>query len=103
MLSYARARRWNCAAIRFAWRSPILGSAILMLVLGYGITMDVEDLSFAVLDRDQTSLSRDYVLNLAGSRYFTEHAPIRDYAGSGPAHARGRDQPGARDPARLRT
>jgi ribosome-dependent ATPase len=56
----------------------ILGSAILMLVLGYGITMDVENMSFAVLDRDQTTLSRDYVLNLAGSRYFTEHAPIRN-------------------------
>jgi ribosome-dependent ATPase len=58
----------------------LLGSAILMLVMGYGITMDVEDLTFAVLDRDQTSLSRDYTLNLAGSRYFSERTPIKDYA-----------------------
>jgi ribosome-dependent ATPase len=58
----------------------ILGSAILMLVLGYGITLDVENLTFAVLDRDQTVLSRDYVSNLAGSRYFIERASIRDYA-----------------------
>jgi ribosome-dependent ATPase len=29
-----------------------------MLVMGYGITMDVEDLSYAVLDRDQTTLSQ---------------------------------------------
>ena len=58
----------------------VLGSAILMLVLGYGITLDVENLTFAVLDRDQTVLSRDYVSNLAGSRYFIERAPIRDYA-----------------------
>ncbi len=57
-----------------------LGSVILMLVLGYGISLDVEDLAFAVLDRDQTTLSRDYVLNLAGSRYFSERPSIRDYA-----------------------
>jgi ribosome-dependent ATPase len=57
-----------------------LGSVILMLVLGYGISMDVEDLSFAVLDRDQTTTSRSYVLDLSGSRYFIERAPIRDYA-----------------------
>ena len=58
----------------------ILGSAILMLVLGYGITTDVENLSFAVMDLDQTALSREYTLNLSGSRYFTEHAAIRDEA-----------------------
>jgi ribosome-dependent ATPase len=50
-----------------------------MFIMGYGITMDVEDLSFAVLDRDQTAASRDYALDIAGSRYFTEHAPIADY------------------------
>ncbi|MEQ0723667.1 MULTISPECIES: ribosome-associated ATPase/putative transporter RbbA [Stutzerimonas stutzeri subgroup] len=55
------------------------GSLLLMFVIGFGITMDVEDLSYAVLDRDQTTLSQNYTLNLAGSRYFTEHAPIVDY------------------------
>jgi ribosome-dependent ATPase len=58
----------------------LLGSVILMLVMGYGINMDVEDLTFAVLDRDGTTTSRDYALNLAGSRYFRERPPIRDYA-----------------------
>ena len=58
----------------------VLGSALLMLVLGYGISMDVEDLSFAVLDRDQTTVSRDYTLNLSGSRYFDEHPPLSGYA-----------------------
>ncbi len=58
----------------------LLGNVILMLVMGYGITMDVEDLTFAVLDRDQTSTSRDYALQIAGSRYFSEQPPISDYA-----------------------
>lgn len=42
--------------------------------------MDVENLTFAVLDRDQSVASRDYTLNLAGSRYFSQKPPIKDYA-----------------------
>lgn len=58
----------------------LLGSIILMFVMGYGISMDVEDLSYAVLDRDQSTLSQSYTLNLSGSRYFVEKPPISDYA-----------------------
>jgi len=57
----------------------LLGNLILMAVMGYGITLDVENLKFAVLDRDQTTTSRDYVLNMSGSRYFTEKEPITSY------------------------
>jgi ribosome-dependent ATPase len=39
----------------------------------------VEDLTYAVLDRDQTTTSQNYTLNIAGSRYFTERRPIIDY------------------------
>ena len=56
-----------------------LGSLILMFVLGYGINMDVNSLTFAVLDRDQTQLSRSYSNSLAGSRYFDEQAPLHSY------------------------
>jgi len=58
----------------------LLGSLLLMFVIGYGINMDVENLRYAVLDRDQTALSQNYTLNLAGSRYFKERPPIADYA-----------------------
>ena len=58
----------------------LLGTAILMFVFGYGISLDVENLTYAVLDRDQTTLSQNYALNLSGSRYFVEHPPIADYA-----------------------
>ncbi len=57
----------------------IFGSLVLMLAFGYGITLDIENLAFAVLDRDQTNISRDYIYNIAGSRYFTERPPIKDY------------------------
>ena len=56
-----------------------IGAALLMLVLGLGINLDVENLTFAVLDRDQSNVSTDYASNLAGSRYFLEQEPIRDY------------------------
>jgi ribosome-dependent ATPase len=58
----------------------LLGSLLLMFVMGYGISMDVEDLRFAVLDRDQTALSRDYADSLSGSGYFVERAPLQDHA-----------------------
>ena len=58
----------------------LLGTAILMFVIGYGINLDVENLKYAVLDRDQTGLSQNYALNLSGSRYFVERPPIADYA-----------------------
>ena len=58
----------------------LIGSALLMLIFGLGISTDVDNLSFAVLDRDQTPASRAYIQELTGSRYFTERRPIRDYA-----------------------
>lgn len=58
----------------------LVGSLILMFVIGFGISMDVEDLTYAVLDRDQTTLSQNYSLSLSGSRYFTEKPPVSDYA-----------------------
>ena len=58
----------------------LAGTLILMFVMGYGINMDVEDLTFAVLDRDQTAASRDYIDNLSGSRYFILRAPLADSA-----------------------
>ncbi len=58
----------------------LLGTVILLFIMGFGISMDVEDLRFAVLDRDQSGLSRSYTLGLAGSRYFVERPPIVDHA-----------------------
>ena len=57
----------------------LAGSIVLMFVIGFGISMDVEDLRYAVLDHDQTTFSRDYALQLSGSRYFIEQPPLTDY------------------------
>ncbi|MFO1378856.1 MAG: ribosome-associated ATPase/putative transporter RbbA [Chitinivorax sp.] len=64
--------------IRLAF--ALIGSVLLMFVLGFGISMDVENLRFAVLDRDQSPESRDYIQNIAGSRYFMQQPALRDSA-----------------------
>ncbi|MDP1748648.1 MAG: ribosome-associated ATPase/putative transporter RbbA, partial [Reyranella sp.] len=80
MLAYSRREAIELARDPIRATLALLGSVLLMFVIGYGINMDVEDLSFAVLDRDGTTASRDYALNLAGSRYFVERPPILDHA-----------------------
>ncbi|MBQ6351737.1 MAG: ABC transporter ATP-binding protein/permease, partial [Lentisphaeria bacterium] len=57
----------------------IFGAMILLVVMGYGLNMDVENIDYAVLDQDQSLLSSEYLLGISGSRYFREHAPARDY------------------------
>lgn len=45
--------------------------AVWMLVFGYGLVFDVENVPFAVLDRDRSDLSRDYLYRFVESRYFS--------------------------------
>jgi ribosome-dependent ATPase len=79
--------------LSYAWRESLelrrdpvratlalLGSLLLMFVIGYGISTDVNDLRYAVLDRDQTGLSHDYTLALSGSPYFLERPALHSYA-----------------------
>jgi ribosome-dependent ATPase len=65
--------------IRLAF--ALFGTALLMLVFGFGISTDVNNLSFAVLDHDQSPESRAYLEELRGSTYFVEKSPLADYAG----------------------
>ena len=57
----------------------LFGAIILMFVMGYGISTDVEDLSFAVLDWDRSEVSSSYVNDISGSRYFIQHRDVADY------------------------
>jgi ribosome-dependent ATPase len=54
----------------------LFGTTFLMLIFGTGISFDVDNLSFAVLDRDNSYESRTYLQELRGSRYFSEKAAI---------------------------
>ncbi len=44
--------------------------ASLMLIFGYGLTLDVEHIPFAVVDLDKSAMSRDYLHRYIDSRYF---------------------------------
>jgi ribosome-dependent ATPase len=58
----------------------LFGTTLLMIVFGFGISTDVNNLTFAVLDHDQSPESRAYLAELRGSPYFTEKSPLADYA-----------------------
>jgi ribosome-dependent ATPase len=79
-LSYSRRETLELRHDSLRATMALLGSIMLMCIMGYGISLDVENLKYAVLDHDQTGLSQNYALNLSGSRYFTERPPIADYA-----------------------
>jgi len=64
--------------IRLAF--AVFGTAFLLLVFGFGISTDVNSLTFAVLDHDHTHESRAYLEELRGSAYFVEKPPLGDYA-----------------------
>jgi ribosome-dependent ATPase len=63
--------------IRLAF--AVFGTTFLMLVFGFGISTDVNSLTFAVLDHDRTHESRAYLEEVRGSAYFVEKPPLIDY------------------------
>ncbi|MDF3196763.1 ribosome-associated ATPase/putative transporter RbbA [Pseudomonas sp. 1928-m] len=79
LFSYTRREALELRRDPIRGSMALLGSLLLLFIIGYGISLDVENLTYAVLDRDQTTTSQAYALNLAGSRYFIEQAPLRDY------------------------
>lgn len=80
LLSYSRRETMELRRDPIRATLALLGTAFLMFIMGYGINMDVEHLTFAVLDHDQTTTSQSYALDVSGSRYFIERPPLADYA-----------------------
>ena len=78
MLAYARNETMQILRDPVRLVFSFLGSALLMLVFGFGITSDIEHIRYASFDLDQSPESRAYLEQFAGSpRYFTRTAPIR--------------------------
>jgi ribosome-dependent ATPase len=79
MWAYARREaleiRRDSVRLSFAVFLPM----ILMLLFSYGISFDIENLAYAVLDHDRTPESREYLDEFAHSRYFREHPTIATY------------------------
>ncbi|MCC3305124.1 ribosome-associated ATPase/putative transporter RbbA [Sneathiella sp. HT1-7] len=79
---WAFARRETMEILRDPIRLvfALLGPIALMLAMGYGITFDVENLSYSTLDQDQSRESRMLLDSISSSRYFDERPPIKDFA-----------------------
>jgi ribosome-dependent ATPase len=79
---WAYARRETMEILRDPIRLAfaLIGPMMLTVAFGFGISFDVEDLAYAVLDQDQSLESRELLESFAGSRYFTERPPIADAA-----------------------
>lgn len=60
--------------IRLAF--AVLGPVVLIVTFGFGISFDVENLPYSVLDRDHSLESRALLEQLTSSRYFVERAPV---------------------------
>ena len=52
-----------------------IGSALLMLIFGFGITTDVKHIRYSVFDRDQTDESRAYLEQFRGSPEYFKLTP----------------------------
>ncbi|MEJ5301104.1 MAG: ABC transporter permease [Thermodesulforhabdaceae bacterium] len=55
---------------RFFLALAFVVPTVMLLVFGYGLILDVENIPFCVVDYDKTPLSRDYAYRFIGSRYF---------------------------------
>ncbi len=78
---WAVARKEFFHVIRDA-RSLGMGIAIpllLMLLFGFALTLDVDNVPMVVWDQSQTRNSRDFLSRFDGSRYFSIRAYVRNY------------------------
>ncbi|MEX0339211.1 MAG: ribosome-associated ATPase/putative transporter RbbA [Arenibacterium sp.] len=76
-LAYARRETTEVLRDKVRLAFAFLGSAILMLVFCYGITLDINELEFAVLDLSQSPESRAYIAEIEGSPYFKSTLPLQ--------------------------
>ena len=65
-------------SVRLAF--AVFGPLLLMVVFGYGISLDVQHLTYAVLDYDNSAASRTYADAYRGSIYYDEHDPVTNDA-----------------------
>jgi ABC-2 type transport system permease protein len=67
------------------WRDPLslamafLMPIILLFIYGYAITFDIDKISTVVFDRDNSSLSREFVNQFHESGYFRVHSYVDNY------------------------
>jgi len=79
---WAFARREAVELIREPIRIAfaLLGPIVLAIAMVNGISFDVENMSYAAIDRDRSQESQSFLDNFLSSRYFSERPPIETQA-----------------------
>ncbi|MCR4289535.1 MAG: ABC transporter permease [Candidatus Scalindua sp.] len=80
-------RVWAIARKEFIhiFRDPrSLGMAVvipmmLLVLFGYALKLDVENVPMAVWDQSESQISREFIARFEGSRYFSLHGYVRNY------------------------
>lgn len=72
--------------LSLAFLIPILW----MLVFGYGMVLDVENIPYVIVDHDRSALSRDYLARFQQSRYFDFQGALSNERDIEPLLASGR-------------
>ncbi|WP_373887699.1 ABC transporter permease, partial [Cupriavidus basilensis] len=70
--AFARREAMELARDRLRLAFAILGPIVLLCAAAWSVSFDVENVRFAVLDRDQSRASRELVEQFSGSRYFVQ-------------------------------
>lgn len=79
---WAVARKESIHIIR-DWRSLVMGIAIpilLLILFGYALTLDVDEVPLVVWDQSGTQASRDFISRFEGSPYFALRRFVQAYA-----------------------
>jgi ribosome-dependent ATPase len=74
----ALARRESIELLRDPIRliTSFIIAPFLLIVFGFGISTDIENIKYSIIDNDQKLYSREYLENFSSSRYFSEQKPI---------------------------
>ncbi|MDP3089862.1 MAG: ABC transporter permease [Nitrospira sp.] len=80
--TWAVARKESIHIVR-DWRSLVMGIAIpilLLILFGYALTLDVDEVPLVVWDQSGTQASRDFISRFEGSPYFSLRPVVQTYA-----------------------
>ena len=76
VLTFARRETAELLRDKIRLFFAVMGPIVIMAAVSWGISFDVQNLKYAVYDRDQSVQSRAFTEYFSGSRYFIEQPPI---------------------------
>lgn len=76
VLTFARRETAELLRDKIRLFFAVMGPILIMGAVSWGVSFDVQNLKYAVYDRDQSVQSRAFTEYFSGSRYFIEQPPV---------------------------